>query len=144
MPLSKDAILSALERREAVVDCPALGGEVLIRELLRTEYMAAEAFAATGAVDPTTGAKLLDPWRWHAGLVAPALVDPASGEPYADGRRDPHTSQIPIDPSSRTALFTAEQIAAWPNRATLRDGLAELAQAVLDLSEPADPKPSPG
>lgn len=140
-PLSRDAILSALERREAVVPCPSLGGDVLIRELLRTEFTASEAFAATGAVSPTTGARLIDPHRWHAAIVAYGLVDPLSGTPYADGRRDPETQQVPIDPATRSPMFTPEQVAAWPNRDALADDLALVAQAILDLSEPADPKP---
>ena len=121
-----------------------LGGTVIIRELLRPAFTAAQAFAETERRNPETGAPLIDPWRWHAAVVAHGLMDPATGRPYEDGRIDPATGQAPIDPATRAALFTPEDVAAWPSRPTIEDGLAALAQAILDLSEPADPKPSPG
>ncbi len=141
-PLSKDALLANLARRERVVDAPAFGGPLLIRELLRPEYLAAQAFGDAGERDAATGKMLVNQWNWHAAVVAYGLVNGESGEPYADGRRDPETGQVPIDPNTRTPMFTPQEIAAWPNRSAFEEGLAQLAQDILDLSEVASPKPS--
>jgi len=134
-PLSREAILAVVARRERAVYAALVGGDVLIRELSRPDFEASQAFAESEMTDPATGRRLVDLWRWHAALVAYGLMDPASGAPYDDGRRDPTTGQVPINPETRTPLFTPEEIAAWPARAAIEDGLRDLAQAILDLSD---------
>lgn len=144
MPLSRADILASLERRELLYDWPLMGGAVLIRELLRVEFAAAEAFALTGDINPATGAKLMDLWRWHAAVVAAGLMDPGSGRPFDPERRDPASGAILVDPATRTPMFTADEVNHWPNRDGVEAGLAELAQIILDVSEVADPKALPG
>jgi hypothetical protein len=134
-PLSKVAILAAITRRERVIPAPVFEGALLARELSRPDYEACRAFAATEDVDSATGMAYLDLWRWHAAIIAHGLVDPESGEAFADGRRDPETGQVPIDPATRSTLFTPDEVVTWPNRGALENGMAELAQAILDLNE---------
>jgi hypothetical protein len=134
-PLSKAAIVAAVTRRERLIPSPLLGGALLARELSRPDYEACQAFAATDDADPATGRAYVDLWRWHAAILAHGLVDPESGEAFADGRRDPETGQVPIDPATRATLFTPDEVAAWPNRSALGDAMADLAQAILDISE---------
>lgn len=127
--IRKGATPPALDLRRTVIDAPAIGGQVTIRELLRPEYLAAERAAITEPPPdtpthhPTTGARLLyrNADRWHAHLVAAGAIDPDSGDP----------------------LWSADEILRWPNRDGLWSGLdaaapgdiPRLAQAILDLSE---------
>ena len=127
------AFAAPLDLRETLLPCPALGGDVLVRELTRADYLFAQQFAATGRYDPKTTAEILDPWREAAAIVACAVVDPASGAPYPDRRCDPMTGRELVNPATRQRLFAPEQVAGLPAR--LAGGVADLAGAILAFSE---------
>lgn len=98
-----------LDLHEIVIDEPAVrrhfGGALLIRELTAAQrIMAAAAARADNPDEPDVG--LL-----QAMYVQMAVVDPASGTPYADGRVG-DDGQPRIDPRTRAPLFTAEDVAA--------------------------------
>lgn len=136
--LTRAALGAALELIERRVPSPVLGGELLIRELLRTEYDAAQQFATTGKVDGQ-GRPLVHVDRVNAAIFAAGVMDPESGDPYADGRRD-DAGNLVVDPRTRRPLVTAEEVLAWPARPDLVDHIVDVAQAILDLSEVATPK----
>lgn len=106
--LSKQALLDRLVLREKDEPSEIFGGTLRLRELLRTEYRAAAAFAGEGAdrVD-----------RWNAALFCAGVIDPDS------------------PPDARAALFTRTEVMAWPNRGDLWAEVLRVAQQIIDLSE---------
>lgn len=104
---SKADILARLTLREDDFTSELLG-TLRARELLRAEYRDAAAWAGDGAgsVD-----------RWNAALFATGMIDPSS----------------PAE--ARTALFTRDEVMAWPNRPGLWGEVLRGAQFILDLSE---------
>lgn len=106
--LDKSAILARLtDFHEETVNSPWLGGDVLIRELTAGERMSAQE-ACTYTDE--SGAPQFN-GTYHRGmLLQMMIVDPNTGEPFADGRRDPRTGAIQIDPRTRTPLFTSDEI----------------------------------
>ena len=108
--LDKSAILAKLtDFHEETVTSIWLGGDVLIRELTAYERMSAQE-ACTYTDD--SGAPQFNA-SYHRGmLLQMMIVDPDSGTPYSDGRIDPRTGQPQIDPRTRRALFTSDEIMA--------------------------------
>lgn len=70
--LTRDAILAQLARRTKIEPSAVFGGDVTIRELLRSEFRAVRSAALAGAS--------LDADLWNAGIFAAAVVD-AAGVP---------------------------------------------------------------
>lgn len=103
--LTRDAILAQLTRRTNVESSAVFGGDLTIRELLRSEFRAVRAAAAVSD-------GLLDTDLWNAGLFAAAVVD-AAGAP----------------------LFSADEVLAWPDRSAVWGEVLRIAKAALDLSE---------
>jgi hypothetical protein len=79
------------------------GGAVLIREI--TARQRQDANEAAQAQDPEKPDNAL----YRAMLIQQAVVDPESGQPYADSRRGPDGA-ILIDPRTRTPLFTLADV----------------------------------
>lgn len=106
--ISKQALLDRLVLREKDEPSEIFGGTLRLRELLRTEYRNAAAFAGEGAdqVD-----------RWNAALFCAGVIDPDS------------------PPDARQPLFTREEVMAWPNRGDLWAEVLRVAQQIIDLSE---------
>lgn len=89
---------------EETVTSVHLGGSILIRELTALQRMMAQ-----DAAQPAEEGGVPDNYLYKAMLLQMAIVDPASGEPYSDGRRHPQTGELVIDPRTRAPLFTAEE-----------------------------------
>lgn len=70
--LTRDAILAQMQRRTKVEPSAVFGGDVTIRELLRSEFRTVRAAAFTNGPFDTD--------LWNAGIFAAAVVD-ANGAP---------------------------------------------------------------
>lgn len=103
--LTRDLILAQMTRRTKVEPSAVFGGDVTIRELLRSEFRAVRAAA-------TAGDRLLDTDLWNAGIFAAAVVD-TTGAP----------------------LFQADELLTWPDRSAVWNEVLRIAKAALDLSE---------
>jgi len=148
----RETILARLQLAERDEESIPLGCTLRLRELTRAQLRDCQQWAATsdlaerertrgihlasavqGALEhPETAADatrqaLVTFWlgasetvlnvdRWHAALVAVGTHDPATGE----------------------ALFSRDDILAWPDRNALWDELARLARLVLNISEVGD------
>lgn len=106
--VSKQALLDRLVLRERDEPSAVFGGDLRLRELLRTEYRSAAAFAGEGADQAD---------RWNAALFVTGVIDPDS------------------PPDARLPLFTHEEVLAWPNRGDLWAEVLRVAQAIVDLSD---------
>jgi hypothetical protein len=101
-------LLRALTQlHEETIDGPftnlLFGGAVLIREIgARQRQDANEAAIAQDADRP-------DQTLYRAMLIQQSVVDPESGQPYADGRTDGAGAPL-IDPRTRTPLFRLEDV----------------------------------
>jgi hypothetical protein len=105
---SPAAIRAALlDLHERTLDSPAIvayfGGALLVRELTAGQRLRAGAAARVDNPDePDVG-------LYNAMLVQMAVVDPASGTPYADGRVGEDGEPL-IDPRTRRPLFAADDL----------------------------------
>lgn len=103
--LSKDEIKQRLfDFHETTVASVWLGGSVLLRELT-----AGQRLMVNDAAQNEDGAAPNNAF-YRAALLQLMLVDPESGQPYADGRVHPETGQPLIDPRTRTPLFTSDEL----------------------------------
>ncbi len=138
----KESILARLALAERDEVSIPLGVTLRLREITRAQWRAAIEWAQTEnlaerekargnalavadlADEDARRAALMQYWgelpervmileRWYVGLLAVSAIDPETG----------------------AALFTRDEIMAWPQRAELWDEVARLGQAVLDLSE---------
>jgi len=101
-------LLRALTQlHEETIDTPAtqllFGGAVLIREIsARQRQNANDAAVAQGEERP-------DQALYRAMLIQSSVVNPTSGTPYADGRRNAD-GEILIDPRTRVPMFTVAEV----------------------------------
>jgi hypothetical protein len=97
MFLSKERLKAALtDLHEIVFDDPLLEGAVLLREL-----SAAQRLMVNEAAVREDGT--IDNYLYRAMLLQMMIVDPDSGQPYADGREG-------IDPRTRKPLFDSDEV----------------------------------
>lgn len=97
MFLSKEKLKAALtDLHEIVFDDPLLEGAVLLRELSAAQRLMVNEAAARE--DGT-----IDNYLYRAMLLQMMIVDPDSGQPYADGREG-------IDPRTRKPLFDSDEV----------------------------------
>lgn len=126
-PPTRDEILGLLTDLHEDVVTPALfgGRAVLIRELTARQRM--EANAAATAADPDTPDNAL----YQAMLIQMSVVDPRSGTPYADGRRDANGEAL-IDPRTRAPLLTVGDVQAIADGRDL--AVTDLVNRIVRLS----------
>lgn len=104
--LDKAQILASLSLAKRDVESIPFGGTLCIRELTRAQWRACTEAAAS----EEDGKILLEPW--YGNLFAVGVIG-ADGQP----------------------LFTAAEIADFPNRDAVWEEVARVAQLILDLSE---------
>lgn len=106
--LTRDELLGALTGVHEKTIRPRLfgGRPILIREITARQRLTAQQ--AASAENPDTPDNAL----YRAMLIQMAVVDPASGAPYADGRLDPLTGSPAIDPRTRSPLLTLADVEA--------------------------------
>lgn len=96
-----------LDIHERVLDRPQIiaffGGAILVREITAGQRLRAAAAARADNPDEP------DMPLYNAMLLTLAIVDPASGTPYADGRVDDDGRPL-IDPRTRRPLFSADDL----------------------------------
>lgn len=109
--LTRDAILSQMQRRITTEHSDVFGGDLRLRELSRAEYRAAERDATTQQRS-ADGRVLVDGPRWNAGVFAAGVID-ADGAP----------------------LFTPDEVLAWPERTPVWLEVLRVATLILELSE---------
>ena len=114
---------------EQILDAPfallLFGGAVLIREIsARARLAAQEAANAESADNP-------DQVLYWAMLIQQSVVDPQSGQPYADGRTGPDGQPL-IDPRTRTPLFTVDETLEIASGREV--AVRELINRITDLS----------
>jgi len=124
-----DAIRSALlTLHERTIDDPRavafFGGPVLVRELTAGQRLRATAAARYDNPDEP------DVALYNAMVVQLCVVDPASGDPYADGRRDDAGAPL-IDPRTRKPVFAPDDLPALIEARDAPIGL--LLDAIFDL-----------
>lgn len=114
-PLSKEEILLRITTlHEQTLRSHYLDGEVTIRELTALERMAiregAETEAPIDGAPPSVDSEIISAMELQL-----MLVQPGTGEPYADGRRHPLTNELLIDPRTREPIFTFDEARAAIN-----------------------------
>lgn len=96
-----------LDIHERTLDTPPIvaffGGAILVREITAGQRLRATAAALLDNPDEPDTALL------HAMLLQMSIVDPASGQPYADGRTGEDGKPL-IDPRTRRPLFSADDL----------------------------------
>jgi hypothetical protein len=106
---------------ERPIDYPQWGiTGIILREFTARERQSAnEAVTLDNPDDP-------DQVLFRAMLIQRCVTDPATGAPYADGRRDLATGQPAIDPRTRAPVFTVDDVKE------LADGRAALFNTLWD------------
>lgn len=100
----RHALAALTSFHELTVNDPLIGAPLLIRELTAHQRLVSqEAAQREDGEQPDNN-------LYQAMLVQMAVVDPASGTPYTDGRIDPRTGQSAIDPRTRRALFNPDDL----------------------------------
>lgn len=117
----KAAVFAALTglHEKWIKDVPLFGCDILIRELsAKQRTMANDAATADDPENP-------DNALYRGILIQQCVVNPETGQPYADGRVD-EQGKPAIDPRTRAPLFTADEVAA------LVDGRSAAVNRLID------------